>query len=62
MKGIVGYSKEFSLLIWGCSGSSLLSLVVVSGGCSLAAVCWLLLFQSTGSRRAGFNSCSPSAQ
>ena len=62
MKGTVGYSKDFSLFIFGCSGSSLLSLAVVSGGYSLVAVCWLLLFQSTGSRHADFSSCSPRAQ
>ena len=30
-----------------------LSLVAVSGGCSLVAVGWLLLLLSTGSRRTG---------
>ena len=44
-----------------------LSLVVASGGYSSVAVrglliAWLLLLQSTGSRRAGFSSCGMWAQ
>ena len=44
-----------------------LSLVVVSGGYSLLrctgfSLWWLLLLQSTGSRRVGFSSCSTRAQ
>ena len=52
--------------IFHCIGSSLLcpgfSLVAASGGYSLLqcagfSLRWLLLLQSTGSRRAGFSSC-----
>ena len=52
--------------IFGCVGSSLpragFSLFVESGGYSLLrcagfSLRWLLLLQSTGSRRAGFSSC-----
>ena len=44
-----------------------LSLVVVSGGYSLLqctgfSLQWLLLLRSTGSRHAGFSSCSTRAQ
>ena len=51
---------------FGCVGSSLLrvgfSLVVASGGysslrCAGFPLRWLLLLQSTGSRRVGFSSC-----
>ena len=43
-----------------------LSLVVASGGysslwCAGFSLRWLLLLRSTGSRRAGFNSCSSQA-
>ena len=48
-----------NLLIFGCIGSSFLhagfSLVAVSLGYS--SLQWLLLLQSTGSRRTGFSSC-----
>ena len=44
-----------------------LSLVVVSGAysllqCECFSLQWLLLLQSTGSRRAGFSSCGTQAQ
>ena len=57
--------------IFGCVGSSLpymgFSLVVASGGyytlqCMGFSLWWLLLLQSTGSRHAGFSSCSTWAQ
>ena len=60
----------FYLSIFGCIGSSLLragfSLVVASGGYSLLRragfpLRWLLLLWSTGSRCAGFSSCSSQA-
>ena len=52
-------------VFFGCIGSSLLrrlSLVAVSGGYSLLqctgfSLQWLLLLQSTGSRRVGFSRC-----
>ena len=59
-----------NLFILGCVGSSLLhtgfSLVVESGGYSSSrcvgfSLGWLLLLQSTGSRRAGFSSCGSRA-
>ena len=61
------------LFIFGCVGSSLLCagclLVAVSGGysptslrCSGFSLSWLLLLQTTGSRRAGFSSCGTWAQ
>ena len=58
------------LFISGCIGSLLLcglSLVAVSGGYSLLwcegfSLQWLLLLQSTGSRRVGFSSCGTRAQ
>ena len=59
------------LFIYGCVGSSSLrvgfSLVVASGGysslrCAGFSLRWLLLLQSTGSRRAGFSSCGTRAQ
>ena len=52
--------------MFGCVGSSFLragfSLVAASGGssslrCAGFALQWLLLLQSTGSRRPGFRSC-----
>ena len=59
----------FYLFIFGYFGSSLLygrSLVAVSGGYSLMqcagfSLRWLLLLQSTGSRRSGFSSCGSRA-
>ena len=44
-----------------------LSLVAASGGysslqCTGFLLCWLLLLQSTGSRRAGFSNCGMQAQ
>ena len=55
-----------NLFIFDCIGSSLLcglSLVVASRGCSSLQCAgfsswWLLLLQSTSSRRAGFSSCA----
>ena len=49
------------LFIFGCVGSVAvhgLSLVAVSGGCSLR---WLLLLWSAGSRHLGFSSCGSRA-
>ena len=51
------------LFIFGCG----LSLAVASGGysslrCAGFSLQWLLLLQSTGSRRAGFSSCGMRAQ
>ena len=60
----------FNLFIFGCVGSSLLCegfpLVAASGGysslrCAGFSLWWLLLLQSTGSRRTGFRSCSTRA-
>ena len=60
----------FYLFIFGCVGSLLLrvgfSLVAVSRGYSLFrcvgfSLRWLLLLQSTGSRRVGFSSCGSRA-
>ena len=60
-------NKLFYLFIFDCVGSSLLhtgfSLVAGSGGYSLLrcmdfSLWWLLLLRTTGSRRAGFSSCS----
>ena len=59
------------IFIFGCIGSLLLcmgfSLVEGSGGysslrCVGFSLRWLLLLQSTGSRRAGFSSCGTRAQ
>ena len=60
----------YLLLFFGCVGSSLrrgLSLVEARGGCfSLRcagfSLWWLLLLQSTGSRRVSFSSCGTRAQ
>ena len=61
----------FIYLFFGCIGSSIavrgLSLVAASWGYSLLrcegfSLRWLLLLQSTGSRRAGFSSCGTCAQ
>ena len=62
-------NKFIYLFIFGCVGSSLLhglSLVLVSGGysslwCAGFSLRWLLLLQSTGSRRAGFSNCGSQA-
>ena len=58
------------MFIFGCVGSSLLrglSLVAARGGysslrCTGFSLWWLLLFQSTGPRHAGFSSCGTWAQ
>ena len=56
----------YLFIVFGCIGSSLLcaafSLVAASGGysslwCAGFSLQWLLLLQSTGSRRVGFSSC-----
>ena len=54
-------------LCWVFVAARRLSLVVVSGSCSLLwcagfSLRWLLLLQSTGSRRTGFSSCGMRAQ
>ena len=54
-------------LHWGFVAACRLSLVAASGGysslqCTGFSLWWLLLLQSTGSRRAGFSSCSVWAQ
>ena len=60
LKGMTYFFKQklfVYLFIFGCVGSSLLSLVAVSGGYSLlqfaGLLWWLLLLQSTGSRCVG---------
>ena len=70
----VSFLFVFNLFIFGCVGSSLLSMgflqlqrEVGSGGYSLLwcvgfSWWWLLLLQSTGSRHAGFSSCGAQAQ
>ena len=59
------------VFIFGCVGSFVaargLSLVAASGGysslqCADFSLSWLLLWQSTGSRCAGFSSCGTQAQ
>ena len=60
----------YIMFIFGCVGSSLLrglSLVAARGGysslrCTGFSLWWLLLFQSTGPRHAGFSSCGTWAQ
>ena len=54
-------------LTWVFAAERGLSLVVASGGYSLLwcvgfSLQWLLLLQSTGSRRTGFSSCGTQAQ
>ena len=57
---------QFLLFIFSCAGVFVamceLSLVAASRGHSPVAMQWLLLFQRTGSRHAGFSSCSMGAQ
>ena len=59
--GLLFFFHIILLFIFGCAGSSLLhvgfSLVVVSRGCSLAAVCGFLLLWSVGSRAHRLDCC-----